>query len=642
MWIKAADRDGRRDRDRDRYISRHRDREGHLRSSRQDQDGDRKRGRDRGTGRGHDGGERDDRLETMAMAAREWEKELDAIAIKEQHLGSKKPRKRSIPKPSEKFRFSFDWDNTDDTSRNDAVQKQPHEAAPPPPLLLFGRGFLAGIDRRDQKKKAAAALKLNRPRRNGAVDEDYRDAADGDLYEASDMHVDRHWSDKALEEMTERDWRIFREDFSISYQGSGVPKPMRHWSKSKLGAKLLRAVDEAGYRKPSPIQMAAIPLGLQQRDAIAVAETGSGKTAAFALPLLSYVAGLPPITDENRHDGPYALVMVPTRELSEQIAEETARLARYLGVRVVPVFGGGSEKTIAEQSERIQKGCEVVVATPGRLLDLLERRYVVLNQCNYVVLDEADRMIDMGFEPQVASVLAVMPSSNLKPQNEDEELDEKKVYRTTFMFSATMPPAVERLARTYLRNPVVVTIGTPGKATELITQNVMMLKESEKMPQLHRLLRDLRDKTVIVFCNTKKTTDWCFNELKNAGFGVTALHGNLTQAERKASLDGFRNRQFNVLVASEVAARGINIPDVAHVINYDMPSSINKYIHCIGRTGRAGKKGVATSFLTLENTDIFFDLKQMLIQSNSHVPPELAKHKASQFKPGSIPERHVR
>lgn len=204
------------------------------------------------------------------MAAREWEKELDAIAIKEQHLGSKKPRKRSIPKPSEKFRFSFDWDNTDDTSRNDAVQKQPHEAAPPPPLLLFGRGFLAGIDRRDQKMKAAAALKLNRPRRNGAVDEDYRDAADGDLYEASDMHVDRHWSDKALEEMTERDWRIFREDFSISYRGSGVPKPMRHWSKSKLGAKLLRAVDEAGYRKPSPIQMAAIPLGLQQRDAIAV------------------------------------------------------------------------------------------------------------------------------------------------------------------------------------------------------------------------------------------------------------------------------------------------------------------------------------------------------------------------------------
>jgi ATP-dependent RNA helicase DDX23/PRP28 len=292
----------------------------------------------------------------------------------------------------------------------------------------------------------------------------------------------------------------------------------------------------------------------------------------------------------------------------------------YMGIKVVSIVGGQS---IEEQGFKIRQGCEIVIATPGRLLDCLERRYAVLNQCNYVVLDEADRMIDMGFEPQVVGVLDAMPSSNLKPENEDEELDEKGIYRTTYMFSATMPPAVESLARKYLRNPVVVTIGTAGKATDLITQNVIMVKESEKMPRLQKILADLGDKTAIVFCNTKKTADMRAKDLDKAGFSVTTLHGGKSQDQREISLEGFRNRRFNVLVATDVAGRGIDIPDVAHVINYEMPSSVDTYTHRIGRTGRAGKKAVATSFLTLENTDIFFDLKQMLIQSNSPVPPNL-------------------
>jgi ATP-dependent RNA helicase DDX23/PRP28 len=385
--------------------------------------------------------------------------------------------------------------------------------------------------------------------------------------------------------------------------------------------------------------MAAIPLGLQQRDVIGIAETGSGKTAAFVLPMLSYITRLPPISEENEAEGPYAVVMAPTRELAQQIEEETVKFATYLGIKVVSIVGGQS---IEEQGFKIRQGCEIVIATPGRLLDCLERRYAVLNQCNYIVLDEADRMIDMGFEPQVVGVLDAMPSSNLKPENEDEELDEKRIYRTTYMFSATMPPAVERLARKYLRNPVVVTIGTAGKTTDLITQNVIMVKESEKMPRLQKMLADLRDKTAIVFCNTKKTADMRAKDLDKAGFRVTTLHGGKSQDQREISLDGFRNRRFNVLVATDVAGRGIDIPDVAHVINYEMPSSVDTYTHRIGRTGRAGKKGVATSFLTLENTDIFFDLKQMLIQSNSPVPPELARHEASKFKPGSIPDRPPR
>lgn len=619
-----------RHRDRDRERDRDRDRERDRRARDRDRDRDREeevRSRERA------------RLEKQAE--REREKELDAI--KEQYLGSKKPKKRVI-KPSEKFRFSFDWENTEDTSRDmNALYQNPHEAR-----LLFGRGFLAGIDRREQKKLAARHEKETREeiRRKEGVEERPEEAAAqlqreaaADLYDAFDMRVDRHWTEKKLEEMTERDWRIFREDFNISYKGSRIPRPMRSWVESKLSTELLKAVEKAGYKTPSPIQMAAIPLGLQQRDVIGIAETGSGKTAAFVLPMLSYITKLPPMSEDNEAEGPYAVVMAPTRELAQQIEDETVKFAHYLGIKVVSIVGGQS---IEEQGFKLRQGCEVVIATPGRLLDCLERRYAVLNQCNYVVLDEADRMIDMGFEPQVVGVLDAMPSSNLKPENEDEELDEKKIYRTTYMFSATMPPAVERLARKYLRNPVVVTIGTAGKTTDLITQHVIMLKESEKMFRLQKLLGDLGDKTAIVFCNTKKTVDMRAKDLDRLGYRVTTVHGGKSQEQREISLEGFRNRRFNVLVATDVLGRGIDIPDVAHVINYDMPTSIDMYTHRIGRTGRAGKTGEATTFLTLGDTEVFYDLKQMLTQSNSPVPPELARHEASKFKPGTIPDRPPR
>uniref|UniRef100_A0A7N2LEM6 RNA helicase n=1 Tax=Quercus lobata TaxID=97700 RepID=A0A7N2LEM6_QUELO len=317
------------------------------------------------------------------------------------------------------------------------------------------------------------------------------------------------------------------------------------------------------------------------------------------------VSRLPPMSEENEAEGPYAVVMAPTRVLAQQIEEETNKFAKHLGIRVVSIVGGQS---IEEQGFRIRQGCEVVIATPGRLIDCLERRYPVLNQCNYAVLDEADRMVDMGFEPQVMGVLDAMPSSNLKPENEDEELDEKKIYRTTYMFSATMPPTVERLARKYLRNPVVVL-------------------------WLQRLLNELGDRTSIVFVNTRKNADNVAKNLDKAGYHVTTLHGGKSQEQREISLEGFRTKRYNVLVATDVAGRGIDIPNVAQVINFDMHGSIDTYTHRIGRTGRAGKTGVATTFLTLSDSDVFYDLKQMLIQSNSTVPNELARHEASKFKP---------
>nr|GFB47600.1 DEAD-box ATP-dependent RNA helicase 21 [Tanacetum cinerariifolium] len=199
-----------------------------------------------------------------------------------------------------------------------------------------------------------------------------------------------------------------------------------------------------------------------------------------------------------------------------------------------------------------------------------------------------------------------------------------------------------RLARKYLRNPVVVTNGTAGKAIDLITQHVIMVKESQKMPRLQKLLDDLGDKTAIVFINTKKTADFVSKTLEKSGYRVTTLHGGKSQEQRVVSLDGFRTKRFNMLVATDVAGRGIDIPDVAHVINYDMPGNIELYTHRIGRAGRAGKTGTATTFLTLQDSEVFYNLKQMLTQNQCSVPPELARHEASKFKPHSIPDRPPR
>ncbi|KDD73255.1 DEAD/DEAH box helicase [Helicosporidium sp. ATCC 50920] len=436
--------------------------------------------------------------------------------------------------------------------------------------------------------------------------------------------------------MTERDWRIFREDFSISYKGSHAAPPLRSWSEAALPESLLRAVEAAGYATPSPIQRAAIPLGLAQRDVIGVAETGSGKTCAFVLPMLAYVLAQPEMAGhpEREAEGPYAVVLAPTRELAQQIEEETKNLARFTPTRVVSVVGGQS---IEEQGFALRKGCEVLVATPGRLVDALGRSYAVLNQCNYVVLDEADRMIDLGFEPQVVGVLDAMPASNLKPEADDAPLERDRVYRTTYMFSATMPPAVERLARSYLRRPVVVTIGRAGKATENVQQHVLVCKENEKAGLLEQQLGQLEDDArVVVFVNTKRACDAVAKQLAELDFRATLLHGGKTQDQREDSIRGFREDRFNVLVATDVAGRGIDVPNVALVVNYDMPHTIEYYTHRIGRTGRAGRKGVAVTFLTLGDADVYYDLRKFLEDNGVQVPRALAQHEASKNKPGAL------
>ena len=561
--------------------------------------------------------------------------------IKQQYLGAEKPKKKTL-KLSDKQRFVFDWDASEDTSRDlNPLYDHTHEAA-----LLFGRGFRAGIDRREQKKLSAEAEQqaLRQLRAAAGREETYADRAralaradKANRYDdRGDMRVDTHWSEKTRAQMTERDWRIFREDFNISYKGA-IPQaalPIRNWDEANLPDPVRRAVERVGYKKPSPIQMASIPLGLHQRDVIGVAETGSGKTAAFVLPMLAYILKQPKMkgNPEVEAEGPYAVVLAPTRELAQQIEEEARSLAHYTEFRVVSIVGGQS---IEEQGFALRQGCEIVVATPGRLVDCIERRYAVLNQCNYVVLDEADRMIDMGFEPQVTRVLDAMPSSNLKPENEEEALEENKIYRTTYMFSATMPPAVERLARTYLRRPVVVNIGAAGKATANVSQRVSVMKENEKPSALERSLASVPNKSrVIVFVNTQKKCETVARAVEGSGYAATMLHGGKSQDQREDSIRGFRETKYTVLVATDVAGRGIDVPDVSLVVNYDMPLTIEAYTHRIGRTGRAGKKGDAITFLTMGDTDVFYDLKKFLMESSAPVPKELANSEAARKKPG--------
>ncbi|EIE24677.1 P-loop containing nucleoside triphosphate hydrolase protein [Coccomyxa subellipsoidea C-169] len=624
------DRDRERDRDRDRDRDRERDRDRDLTATRR-RDGDRD---DRG--READRSTKDSSPKCVYVQDREREKEL--LLIKQQYLGTEKVRKKTL-KPSEKFRFNFDWEAQDDTSKDlNPLYNNTHEAA-----LLFGRGLRAGVDRREQMKAAAAHQNdvMKKMRQSAGVsetkedrqrDKDRKQAAE--MYDDFDKRVEKHWTEKAREEMTERDWRIFREDFSIAYKGNtGSTLPIRNWQEAGLPQPLMDAIEKMKYVKPSPIQMAAIPLGLKFRDVIGVAETGSGKTAAFVFPMLVYIMNQPKMTEEIAAEGPYAVVMAPTRELAQQIEEETMKLAQFTEFRMVSVVGGQS---IEDQGFKLRKGCEIVIATPGRLLDCLEQRYAVLNQCNYVVLDEADRMIDMGFEPQVRGVLDAMPSTNLKPEQEDEELEENRVYRTTYMFSATMPPAVERLARKYMRRPVVINIGSAGKATD---SEVVICKDNDKLRLLEDQLSRVGDKRVIVFVNTKTHCDVVSRHLDHLSYHCTVLHGGKTQDQREAGLAGFREDKYNVLVATDVAGRGIDVPDVAAVINYDMPHSIEQYTHRIGRTGRAGKTGYAVTFLTMSDTEVFYDLKRLLEESGANVPSQLAHHEASKVKPGSVQDR---
>ncbi|XP_023011592.2 probable ATP-dependent RNA helicase DDX23 [Leptinotarsa decemlineata] len=569
------------------------------------------------------------------------DKEKEQDAIKERYLGLVK-KKRRVRRLNDR-KFVFDWDAGEDTSLDyNNLYKEKHQ------VQFYGRGNLAGIDikaqKRDQSKFYGELLEKRRTEAEKAQEKvrlkKVRRREEKQLWD------DRHWTEKELTEMTERDWRIFREDYNITIKGGKIPEPIRNWKESGIQKELLEIVEKVGYKEPTPIQRQAIPIGMQNRDIIGVAETGSGKTLAFLFPLLSWIQSLPKIErNEDADQGPYAIILAPTRELAQQIEEETVKFGQPLGIRTVVVVGGLSRE---EQGFRLRMGCEIVIATPGRLIDVLENRYLVLNQCTYIVLDEADRMIDLGFEPDVQKILEYMPVSNLKPDSEEAEdskillanYNSKKKYRQTVMFTATMPPAVERLARSYLRRPAVVYIGSIGKPVERVEQIVHIMGENDKRRKLMEYLSRGVDPPVIIFVNQKKGADVLAKGLEKLGYNACTLHGGKGQEQREYALASLKGGTKDILVATDVAGRGIDIKDVTMVINYDMAKTIEDYTHRIGRTGRAGKTGIAVSFCTQDDSPLFYDLKQMLLSSPvSTCPPELMNHSECQVKPNAPKRR---
>ena len=452
---------------------------------------------------------------------------------------------------------------------------------------------------------------------------------------------------KPLDKMTPRDWRIYRENYNIVVKGGKSPPPLRSFREMPVGVpcihpSLLDAIEnKLQYKTPSPIQRQAIPIGMQRRDMIGIAETGSGKTAAFGVPLCHHVLCFPPsILDTVAEEGPLALVLAPTRELALQINVEFGKLlSSQKNVVSLAIVGGQS---ITEQATKLRNGVHVVVGTPGRINDCVEMAYLVLNQCSYIVLDEADRMIDLGFAPQIEQILDAM-GAKLKSEDETEAYRQEREdleilgkavpsHRLTAMFSATMPSEVERIAKRYLRHPVVVSVGDQDSGKNArITQRVLFLSSpGQKESALRDLLRRAHpNEKIIVFVNEKKHADGVGRIVEKAGRQCVVLHGGKTQEQREENLAMF-GRGGVVLVATDVAGRGLDIPDVNQVINYDLPTrSIDNYCHRIGRTGRAGKQGIATSFITDEDDGIMAPLKQYLESTGMPVPDRLARHPAA-------------
>jgi len=341
-----------------------------------------------------------------------------------------------------------------------------------------------------------------------------------------------------------------------------------------LTAPLLKALETEGYTHPTPIQEQAIPYVLAKRDLLGCAQTGTGKTAAFAIPILQLLS-----KDQQPASGKRpirALILTPTRELAIQIEESFKAYGRYLGLRHLVIFGGVSQHA---QTTALQQGVDILVATPGRLLDLMAQRFINLDQLQIFVLDEADRMLDMGFVHDVKKVIARLPQK-----------------RQTLFFSATMPTEIRQLASSILTNPAKVEVTPVSSTADTIIQSVYFVQKHDKRSLLNHLMQDKSIRTALIFTRTKHGADKVAKELSRVGIQAEAIHGNKSQNQRQKALQNFKEQRTRALVATDIAARGIDVEALSHVINYELPNVPETYVHRIGRTGRAGASGIALSF----------------------------------------------
>ncbi|KAI0462181.1 hypothetical protein LJB42_004269 [Komagataella kurtzmanii] len=427
------------------------------------------------------------------------------------------------------------------------------------------------------------------------------------------IEKDTHWRRKSISEMTLRDWRILKEDFNISSKGGDIPNPLRYWGESNIKKEILDIVHSLGFDEPTPIQRASIPLALASRDLIGIAKTGSGKTLAYIIPALNYLLQLPHL--ESRDQIPQILILVPTRELALQVEKEFKKFTVKLDLNIISLIGGHS---IEENVNSINRGCEIVVATPGRLLDCYERKMISLAECYYVVLDEADRMIDMGFEVQVLKILKLLPTDQNRFTSRP---------RNTFMFTATMSTAIQKITKNYLNQPGTLTVGELGTVVDTVTQEVRYFpNENAKLNHLFSILPSFRP-PIIIFVNYKKTCEFLQNQLsKNTALSSTVIHGSKNQDQRELAIQNLRSGKIDVLIATDLAGRGIDIPNVSLVVNFQMANGLDSYTHRIGRTGRAGNRGYSITYLGPEDSEIFSEFRKLLVKSGSKIPAELRQH----------------
>ncbi len=340
-----------------------------------------------------------------------------------------------------------------------------------------------------------------------------------------------------------------------------------------LSPELLRAVAEMGYREPTPIQAQAIPVVLMGRDVLGVAQTGTGKTAGFTLPMLDILSG-----SRARARMPRSLILEPTRELALQVAENFVKYGKYLKLTHALIIGGES---MSDQKDVLARGVDVLIATPGRLLDMFERGAILLTDARLLVIDEADRMLDMGFIPDVERIVGLLPPN-----------------RQTLFFSATMAPEIKRLADAFLRNPKEISVARPASVATTISQKYTLVAEHDKREALRRLIRSEDVQNALIFCNRKRDVDVLYKSLTRHHFSVGALHGDMAQPVRFATLERFKAGETRLLCCSDVAARGLDIGGLSHVFNFDVPVHAEDYVHRIGRTGRAGREGRAFTLAT--------------------------------------------
>lgn len=360
---------------------------------------------------------------------------------------------------------------------------------------------------------------------------------------------------------------------------------------------ILKALTKEGYTDPTPIQSQAIPAILQRKDVLGCAQTGTGKTAAFTIPILQLMQEQKDLQIENGKRG-QALILTPTRELAIQIGESIEAYGRFLKLKHTVIFGGVSQY---KQVLDIRNGVDFIVATPGRLLDLMQQKILYLNNIQFFVLDEADRMLDMGFVQDVKRIISKLP-----------------VKRQTLFFSATMPNEIQQLANILLTNPVKVEVTPSSSTVEIIQQSVYYAEKNNKQALLVHLLKDASIETVLVFTQMKYAADRLTAQLNKAGIRTEAIHGNKSQNARQRALENFKNRKTRVLVATDIAARGIDIDELTHVVNYELPNIPETYVHRIGRTGRAGASGTAISFCDWSEKIYLRDI-QKLIQKDIDV-----------------------